>query len=530
MKKTMMRLAATVAALGCLAAGVPDGALAQQRPVVTLKSLDGFTQLRGELVDFDGSTYTISTPLGTLQVDALQVRCEGDQCPKDEMFGAAFAIAGSRTMGDTLMPALIEGYAFSLDADMENELGGVENESVLRIKAADGREMAAIDLRSHGSNEAFQSIATNAASIAMSSRVARDAEVASLAAAGIADPRDGAGEHIVALDALTILVHPDNPMQSLSTADIAAIFGGDVTNWSEVGGPDLPITVNAPADSSGTLDTFNLLVLRPEGYAVGAAARRFDDDAALSDAVSADPGGIGISSLAFSRAARVLAVRQECGIISTPDSFSIKTEEYPLVRRLYLYENPQNLPAHARNLIRFAKSDDAQAIIEDAGFVSLATERRKLADEGERILHSIASDEEFSLPLMREMIAQLRDAQRLSFAFRFTPGSSRLDAKSLADVKRLADMIARGEFAGREVLLVGFTDAIGQFDLNRGLAERRAQGVLEEIALAAGPAALATTRVTVQGYGELTPVGCNETFQGRFANRRVEVWVRDQRG
>ena len=103
-------------------------------------------------------------------------------------------------------------------------------------------------------------------------------------------------------------------------------------------------------------------------------------------------------------------------------------------------------------------------------------------------------------------------------------------AALLADVKRLSEMIARGEFAGREVLLVGFTDSIGQFDLNRGLAVRRAQGVLDEIALAAGPAALATTRVTVQGFGELTPVGCNETFQGRFANRRVEVWVRDQRG
>ncbi|MDT8344648.1 MAG: phosphate ABC transporter substrate-binding/OmpA family protein [Thermohalobaculum sp.] len=530
MKKTMLRLAVTAVAGVCLAAGLAGGALAQARPVVTLKSLDGFTQLRGELVDYDGTSYTISTALGTLQVDALQVRCEGDQCPKDEMFGAAFAIAGSNTIGDTLMPALIEGYAFSLDADLENELGGVENESTLRVKSGDGREMAAIDLKAHGSNEAFAAIAANTASIAMSSRLARDAEVEALAAAGIADPRDGPGEHIVALDALTIIVHPDNPVRSLSTEQIAGIFGGDITNWSAVGGPDLPIKVNAMADASGTMDSFNLLVLRPAGYAVAASAQRFDDNAALSDAVSGDPAGIGITGLAFTRAARVLAIRQECGILSAPTSFAVKTEEYPLSRRLYLYENPNNLPAHARNLIRFAKSNDAQSIIEEAGFVSLNVESRALADEGERILYSIASDEEFSLPLMREMIAELRDAQRLSFAFRFTPGSSRLDPKSLADVKRLSEMIAQGEFAGREVLLIGFTDSIGQFDLNRGLAVRRAQGVLDEIALAAGPAALASTRVAVQGFGELTPVGCNETFQGRFANRRVEVWVRDLRG
>ena len=115
----------------------------------------------------------------------------------------------------------------------------------------------------------------------MSSRVARDAEVAALAAAGIPDPRDGAGEHIVALDALTLVVHPDNPVQSLSTEDIAAIFGGDVTNWSEVGGPDMPITVNALGDDSGTMDTFNLLVLRPSGYAVAPAVRRFEPPQAL---------------------------------------------------------------------------------------------------------------------------------------------------------------------------------------------------------------------------------------------------------
>ncbi|MEM8596511.1 MAG: flagellar motor protein MotB, partial [Pseudomonadota bacterium] len=73
----------------------------------------------------------------------------------------------------------------------------------------------------------------------------------------------------------------------------------------------------------------------------------------------------------------------------------------------------------------------------------------------------------------------------------------------------------------------GFTDSIGQFDLNRALAIRRAQGVLQEILAITGPEVLSRSPVLVQGYGELTPVGCNDNFAGRFANRRVEVWVRE---
>ena len=86
---------------------------------VTLKSFDGSTQLRGTLTGFDGSTFTIDTVLGPLEVDALKVDCEGEACPENMMFGAAFGIDGSRTIGAELMPALVQGYADSMDATMD---------------------------------------------------------------------------------------------------------------------------------------------------------------------------------------------------------------------------------------------------------------------------------------------------------------------------------------------------------------------------------------------------------------------------
>ncbi|MGF1554163.1 MAG: substrate-binding domain-containing protein [Paracoccaceae bacterium] len=497
---------------------------------VTLTSTDGATSLSGELVEFDGSTYVVATALGRLTIDAGQVTCEGEGCPVDDLFGASFAVFGSNTIGDRLMPALIEGYAFSLDADFERELSMTDNESLMRIRHADGREMAAIDLKAHGSSSSFEGMAEGVAAIGMSSRAMRDADAARLASVGIGDLRDSPSEHVIALDGLIVIVHPNNPVRALSLYDIADIFAGEITNWSEVGGLDLDINVYSRDRASGTFETFASLVLEPSGLGLAGTAETFDDNALLSDTVSNDLAGIGVTGFAYARAARTLALELECGLVAHPTTFAMKTEEYPLSRRLYLYDNPNDTTRHAENLVEFALSEDAQPLIEDAGFISLATETRSLAEEGERIVYSMTAEDEFSLPLMRDMLTELRDAERMSVAFRFTPGSSRLDPRSLREVERLAERIEAGDFVGREIILAGFTDSIGQFELNRQLATRRAATVLEVIAERVDEAALERSPVLVQGFGELTPVGCNDSFAGRFANRRVEVWVRERRG
>ncbi|MEM6489264.1 MAG: phosphate ABC transporter substrate-binding/OmpA family protein [Pseudomonadota bacterium] len=515
-------LAAALAAPFALA-----GPASAQESTVTLRSLDGATALTGQLVEFDGSSYRLRTSLGTLAIDAGQVTCEGAGCPVDELFGAEFGVFGSNTIGDQLMPALIEGYAFSLDADFERELSANNNESTLRIVHPDGREMAAIDLKANGSTGSFQGIATGQAAIGMSARAMRDSDAETLAAAGMLDLRDTPNEHVLALDGLIVITHPDNPIRALSMLDIADIFGGEITNWSEVGGLDLDINVYSRDRASGTFDTFESLVLRPAGLQIAPGAELFEDNALLSDSVANDLAGIGFTGLAYQRAAKTLALRLDCGLVSTATTFSMKTEEYPLSRRLYLYSNPNDDTKHAEDLVNFALSPDAQPLIEEAGFISLTPETRGLAEEGERIIYTMTAEDEFSLGLMQQMLGELRDAERMSVAFRFTPGSSRLDPRSLAEVRRLADAIAAGEFVGREIILAGFTDSIGQFDLNRQLGLRRAAGVRDEIVTMIGEGALSRSPVLVQGYGELTPVGCNDSFAGRFANRRVEVWVRE---
>ncbi|MEM6621364.1 MAG: phosphate ABC transporter substrate-binding/OmpA family protein [Pseudomonadota bacterium] len=509
-----------------IAQGSPEGTIGGE---ITLKSSDGFTQLRGRLQAFDGAVYTIETVIGTIQVDALQVTCEGDACPQDFLFGAEFGIHGSNTVGAELMPALIEGYADTLDASVVIEVGQGALQRTVRIIHDDGREMAAIDLMAEGSSSAFRSLGESVAEIGMSARRMRDPDLGALSEAGIGELRDTEQEHILALDGLIVIVHPDNPVRALSLEEIALIFGGVVTNWAQVGGRDAPISLYARDEPSGTFQTFGSLVLAPFGVGIDGAAQRFVSNIRLSDSVASDPNGIGVTAAAYARASKALPIRQDCGILSYPTTFAMKAEEYPLSRRLYLYAKPGQLTAHARQIIEFAKSEGAQMLIAEAGFVNQEVERLAMNAQGARLVHGLTNEPEVPFSQVRQMLSNLSDGERLSTTLRFQRGTTQLTPKSQLDVERLAADIAAGVFGQKEIVLVGFTDSVGQFNLNLGLSIRRAAAVEGVLRTSVAPGALDGAAISVEGYGELLPVGCNTNPQGRGANRRVEVWVRDPR-
>ena len=497
---------------------------ARAEPRVVLTSLDGATRVEGELLGFDGENYTVRTSLGIIAVAAAQVTCAGPGCPVVISYGGRFAIQGSNTIGDGLMPALIEGYADTLEAELVRQVGGGENRRVLRLADAQGREIAVIEVGAHGTATAFPALADGSAAIGLASRRVAAAE------AGLADLRGGPDEHILALGGLIVIVHPDNPVRALRLDQIAALFAGRTTSWAQLGGPELPVSLYVRDDRSGTLAAFEALVMQPSRLKIADSAERLEDSAELSDLVSIDPTGIGFTGFAYARASRPLAIRQQCGLTSFPTTFDLKTEEYPLARRLYAYGSGAAMPPHAKGLLDFALSDAAQPIIAEAGFVDRGIETQGIEVQGARLANSLISKGEFSLPLLREMLGELKDALRLSLTFRFTAGSSNLEARSQREAERFARLLADGGYAGKDILLVGFTDSGGEFKKNRGLAMRRAQSVLDTLKASVPEGALDAVPIQVQSYGELTPVGCNETPQGRQLNRRVEVWVRDKRG
>lgn len=512
-------------ALGAAALALTAGAAAAE--TVTLKSYDGAVALTGDLTRFENNTYYLRTLIGEIAVSASQVACEGAACPELAM-SAEFAIKGSDTIGAALMPALLLGFADQLEADVVQTRGATEGAMSMEMLGADGEQFAKIELESEGSSTAFRSLLDGTAVIGMASRQIRDAEIEQMEAAGYAGMTTPAREQVLALDGLAIIVSPANPVDALSTYDIADIFSGAITNWDEVGGPDLPITVLSRDENSGTYGEFTSQILRPNGVELSADAKRFDSNELLSDEVAVTPGAIGFTGLAYIRSSKPLAVRTECGLVATPDSFGIKTEEYPLARRLYLYTTGARIPEQAQKLLDYTKSNDAQQVIADAGFVDQGIDALPVNRQGVRFAMAFTDPSpEFNFPQMRELMNDLIDAQRLSTTFRFNPGSSQLDNKAQQDVERIVDYLLRPENAGREVLLVGFTDSVGRADLNRALSFRRADQVRASIVERGGDSLLNAVNIRVLGYGELAPVGCNETLLGRSINRRVEVWLRD---
>ena len=73
--------------------------------------------------------------------------------------------------------------------------------------------------------------------------------------------------HVVAMDGVCVVVHPSNPVKALTNDQIRDIYMGKITNWKEVGGPDMPIVAISRDTSSGTYETFETLVMKKQKMA-----------------------------------------------------------------------------------------------------------------------------------------------------------------------------------------------------------------------------------------------------------------------
>ena len=514
-------------------------------PEVTLRMKGGGFELKGRLKSFDGARYVIDNRVfGTMTLDAANMECVGAGCPGASAPGPVVAavppptapggarstvigVHGSNVVGWELMPALIRGYAASIGAPIVTNAGANPLEERYRLKNASGAEIAIFDLKRYGTNTAFASLEDGKAQIGMASRQIADDEASRMARAGTPNMRSLQHEHVLALDGLLVIVAQDNPAVSLSIDNIAKIFSGQITDWSQVGLPPGKINVYSPSKQSGTFRAFNALVLQPRNLALAPSTQLLLSNAEVSDKVEADANGIGLASFAFVRNAKALNVESSCGLITRPSVFTVKTEEYPLTRRLYLYTMAKTAHPHATGLLAFALSKQAQSVIADANFVDQRPDSLGFDDQGGRIAYALnASNEDFDIAQMRQLIADMNGARRLSITFRFRSASFDLDTKARADIDRLADLMRTSELRGKQVLLLGFADAVGPYQANSVLSVRRATQVRDTL-LAVAKGSIGASLVVHKGYSELAPVACNDLLEGRNLNRRVEAWVRE---
>lgn len=494
---------------------------------VTLTSTDGTMTLSGELMGVESDNYIIRTALGDLRVATSTMICEGAACPSFDNVSADITIAGSEAVGLGMMPLLMSGFAASLDADAEITNPSAGETLVNMIgDGGFGDEIGSFLVSASGDDDAFAALLDGTANIGMSSRRITIDEARALRAAGSGSMVSPNQERIIAVDSMVVVAHSSNPVDQLTTEQLQAIFSGQITNWSQVGGADRPITVVAqPQDSAATQYFMEFLYdeERPDFAAQAIAA----DDQTMSNVMFHDKNAIGYLGYAFQRGAKPMSLVNECGLATTPDAFSAKTEEYTLSRRMYLYNRSDNLDPKSQDFLDFAISASADGVIGKSGFIDLGIVRRGQGADDPRhsalmsdlSAYDVASEGE----LISEMLEKMDGYDRLSTTFRFRTGSSSIDERGRLDLARLIEYLEDAP-EGTEITLVGFTDDVGAFEGNRQLAIQRAGAIVDEIRdTAAGR--LDNVAMKTAGFGEIAPSACNVSERGRGINRRVEVWI-----
>lgn len=506
-------------------------ASAQGNNAVKLLSPDGMISIAGDFVSFDNDYYTVDTNLGRLKISTAKVDCFGLPCPQ-VVADVRWGIHGSRTVGTTLIPNLLRGYAEHVGGTFAIEGTDDPATRIARLYNGDGSLRAEIDLQTRGSGSAFPALIDDHAEIGLTDRRLKGSDLEKLTAAGLPDLRDTENEIVLGVDGIVLITHPDNPVRNLTTEEIAKIWSGEITNWMELGGGDHPINVHSYGESSGDRAVLLDGIVRPNGRDETVPVTRHGPYQDLVDAVMSDRGSIGYVGrwLARTNDVRLIDIREDCGLLSPPTDFRMKIEGYSLSRRLYAYKRPGEMNPEARAFIDWTLTDEAQPYIKEAHFIDRDLERMQLQDMGMSLIHTAAVEPDFDGVQYAQMMSELRHADRLSTSFRFRTGSSTLDVESVRNLRELAARMEAGEFDGQEVLLVGFADSVGKRESNTALAGRRAQEVRRILSDALPFDVRTRLRLTPLSYGELLPLSCNTSDVGRERNRRVEVWLRRPAG
>jgi len=484
-----------------------------------------------------------------LEVSAEQVQsigvqpCEGTSSPAlPSALGPKFGIHGSNTIGERLMPMLVEAYAQKQYGTRPIFKARAPEEQDIEVRSSGATEpLAVIDLAAKGSGNSAKGLLEGKALIGMSSRRVNDEETAKINEQLQVNIRAPDNEHVLALDGLAVIVHHSNPIRQLTLEEIARIFAAEVTNWKDVNGrdaagqpihgADTQIRIHARDNVSGTWDTFRSLVLEPHGgpkRALSSGAARYDSSENLSDAVAKDPGAIGFIGLPYINKNYPIGIASNCGLVSNPSPFTVKTEEYPLARRLYLYSIGTPKHAVARGLLQFSLSDDAQQTIIEAGFIDQAVEFVDAAEQRRWVRgitanpsSALPADKDIPISAVRQLETTLNSARRSAVVFRFDRGSSELDAKVVQDIGRLARYLQSSAVSGRRYYIAGFADSDGGWEFNQRLSAARAARVGQELERSG----VQVSKERLFSFQYMAPVACNDADMGRAKNRRVEVWI-----
>lgn len=175
---------------------------------------------------------------------------------------------------------------------------------------------------------------------------------------------------LIAYDALTVIVHPENKVGQLTREQIEKIYTGEIKNWKEVGGEDLKIVAYSRESSSGTYEYFKEEVLDDKNYATDILS--MPATGAIVQSVGQTKGAIGYIGLAYqSKSVKQLAVSYDQGkTFVAPSIATAKDKTYPISRPLFFMYEKVNADK-VKEVIEFSTSEEGQKIVSEIGYIPL---------------------------------------------------------------------------------------------------------------------------------------------------------------
>ncbi|MEZ6064618.1 MAG: substrate-binding domain-containing protein [Planctomycetaceae bacterium] len=283
--------------------------------------------------------------------------------PRD-LVGGSLSLSGSRTMGQ-LATVWTDGFQH-LHPEFESEL----------------------DVR--GSETAFDRLAGERPAVGLLSRSLDEAEQANFAKAH-------PGERIVAvqvaIDAVAVIVHPENPITHLTLEELRTLFAatdGAAVTWGNIGlegeWAEAPVNRYLPDENSGSRGQFAALVL---GDASFASAQTHGSHSRIVEAVAQDRTAIGVVSRAHAQSETVRALALSRRATETPrhlEPDSIASGQYPLTRPLSIVVvlNEQGMKSSlVEEFMRYVLSRSGQEDVVKDGFQPLS--RAELLEQYDRL-------------------------------------------------------------------------------------------------------------------------------------------------
>jgi phosphate transport system substrate-binding protein len=221
-----------------------------------------------------------------------------------------------------------------------------------------------------GSGTGIAAMINGTVDIANASRAMKTEEVDAAEANGITPV-----EFVVARDAIAVVVHPDNPVDTLTLQQISDLYTGQITNWQQVGGEDRPVVLLSRESNSGTYVYFLENVVR---LGDKESDLLFSPDTLLmpsSEGISAEvrqnPNTIGYDGLGYvTEDQKMVAVAVDAeGPFVLPSIATVNDGSYPISRPLYMYTAGQPIGEIERYLDWVL--GEGQALVPELGFVPL---------------------------------------------------------------------------------------------------------------------------------------------------------------